>query len=367
MFVYTVTKKKAVRAGLLAVAIVTGIAVGTAAVFNALKSSAAERKVPIYSVERTDKKIAVTFDCAWGNSNTDELLSILDKEGVPATFFVTGEFASKYPEDVVKMAAGKHEIGNHSNIHPHVVGMNINELIADTKEAERKITIAANEKPIYYRTPYGEYDDNVLTTVEGMGYKIIQWSADSVDWKESDPEKITKRIKDTVTEGGILLFHNDLPVTVTALPGIIADLKAKGYEFAPLSEVLYADNYKIDSTGKQIKVSPTVNSIEAAEVNATISGIPVTGADGSVITNAPTTGTLDIDGKDVENGADDEVGNDLTDPDAPLPSGNTISATSTTDPVLNNGGTLSPELQNGGSNTTLAPTTTEPIVSQEKG
>ena len=102
MVVYTMTKKQILRIisavlfGLLVAAIIIF------AVFNTVTASADERKLPIYCVDRGDNKIALTFDCAWGNSNTDELLSVLKNANAKATFFVTGEFCDKYPEDVKK-------------------------------------------------------------------------------------------------------------------------------------------------------------------------------------------------------------------------------------------------------------------------
>lgn len=188
MVVYTMTKKQILRIisvvlfGLLAAAIIIF------AVFNAVTASADERKLPIYCVDRGDNKIALTFDCAWGNSNTDELLRILENANAKATFFVTGEFCDKYPEDVKKFYDAGHSVQNHSDIHPHVKGMNINSLIEDTRECSRKIKMITGEEPALYRSPYGEFDDNVITTVEGMGLKFIQWSVEAIDRDGKHPE-----------------------------------------------------------------------------------------------------------------------------------------------------------------------------------
>ena len=188
MVVYTMTKKQILRIisvilfGLLVVAIIIF------AVFNAVTASADEVKLPIYSVDRGDNKIALTFDCAWGNSNTDELLSILERANAKATFFVTGEFCDKYPEDVKKFYDAGHSVQNHSDTHSHVEGMNINSLIEDTRECSRKIKMITGEEPTLYRSPYGEYDNNVITTVEGMGLKVIQWSVEAIDIDGKHPE-----------------------------------------------------------------------------------------------------------------------------------------------------------------------------------
>ncbi len=192
MVVYTMTKKQILRVISVILFALLVAAVIIFAVFNAVTASASERKLPIYCVDRGDNKIALTFDCAWGNSNTEELLDILEKANAKATFFVTGEFCDKYPEDVKKFYDAGHSVQNHSDAHPHVNGMNINSLIEDTRECSRKIEMITGEAPVLYRAPYGEYDDNVMTTIEGMGLKVIQWSVEAIDRDGKHPERHEK-------------------------------------------------------------------------------------------------------------------------------------------------------------------------------
>lgn len=259
MVVYTMTKKQILRIITFVLLGITVAAIVIFAVLNAVTASAEGEKLPIYCVDRGDNKIAVTFDCAWGNSNTDELIEILKNANAKATFFVTGEFCDKYPEDVKKLFDAGHSIQNHSDKHPHVKGMNINELIEDTRECSRKIKMITGKEPTLYRAPYGEYDDSFMTTVEGMGLKVIQWSADSIDWEDPDAYTIKKRILDNTESGSILLFHNDLENTTEALPDILTKLTQKGYECVKVEEMIYSDNYTIDNTGKQI-YQPSVSA-----------------------------------------------------------------------------------------------------------
>jgi polysaccharide deacetylase family sporulation protein PdaB len=258
MFVLTLSRKRALRATLIILAVFIGIAVGVAAVFTSINTGAAETRLPIYSVERPDNKIALTFDCAWGNSNTDELLAILEEHGVYATFFVTGEFVDKFPDDVRRIHAAGHEIANHSDSHPRIRGMNLNRLIEDTREAERKIMLVTGERPTLYRSPYGEYDENSIKTIEGLGYKFIQWSVDSIDWQEPDPATIIKRVTDKTVPGSILLFHNDLENTAQALPEVLTRLRQAGFEFVRTSELIYYEDYRIDHAGMQIREVRTI-------------------------------------------------------------------------------------------------------------
>lgn len=252
MMVYTMTRKQILRVVSIVLFSIIALIIVIFAVVNAVTASAEEAKLPIYCVDRGDNKIGLTFDCAWGNSNTDELLKILSDANAKATFFVTGEFCDSYPEDVKKFYEAGHSVQNHSNNHPHVKGMNINDLIEDTRECNRKIKMITGEEPTLYRAPYGEYDNTVMTTVEGMGLKVIQWSVDSIDWEDPDAYTIYDRILSKTESGSILLFHNDLENTTEALPQILTELLQKGYEFVAVEDMIYMEDYYIDNAGKQI-------------------------------------------------------------------------------------------------------------------
>ena len=252
MFTYTTSRKKLLRTIIIILAALAGAGLIIAAVMSSMRVSAATRKLPIYSVSRGDNKIALTFDCAWGNSNTDLLLQLLKDADAKATFFVTGEFCDKYPEDVKKMHDAGHEIANHSDAHPHVEGININDLIADTRECSRKIKMITGEEPTLYRAPYGEYDDNVVTTIEGMGMQMIQWSVDSSDLQEADPDAIIDRVTNAAQSGSIFLFHNDIESTAQALPQLLTALRQKGFVFSRVSDMVYCENCHVDSNGTQI-------------------------------------------------------------------------------------------------------------------
>lgn len=254
----TITKKQIKRTAAIAIGAVAAGAVAVTAILTSVGTRAAERMLPIYSVERGDNKIAVTFDCAWENSNTDALIDILGEYGARGTFFVTGDWCDRYPDDVKKLHDAGHEIENHSDQHPHVAGINVNDLINDTKECSRKIEMLTGEEPRLYRAPYGEYDDNLITTLDGMGMKVIQWDVDSVDWKKPSPDDIKKKILGKAKSGSILLFHNDLENTTAALPEILKSLKADGYELVGVEDLIFFDNYSINSDGRQVQISESL-------------------------------------------------------------------------------------------------------------
>ena len=108
-------------------------------------------------------------------------------------------------------------------------------------------------RPVLFRAPYGDYNDNVIKTVNGMGMYAIQWDVDSLDWKDLDAQTITKRVLDKAQNGSIVLFHNAAKNTPEALPSVIEGIIGKGYTFLPVSELIMKDGYTIDHTGRQIK------------------------------------------------------------------------------------------------------------------
>lgn len=258
MFVMTMTKRRLIRAITFILVLITGIAIGVFAIISSINTGAEGLSFPIYCVDRADNKVSITFDCAWANSNTDQLIEILDKEDVKATFFVTGEFCDKYPEDVKKLYNAGHEIQNHSDKHPHVSGMNLNDFIDDVRSCNTKIKALTGEEPVLYRSPYGEYDDNIVKTVEGMGMFHIQWNVDSIDWNKPSPETIIERTTKNISSGSVLLFHNDLENTTNALPKVLKSLKEQGFEFCKVSELIYKENYTVDGTGKQTELKETI-------------------------------------------------------------------------------------------------------------
>ena len=258
----SITKKQIKRIAAIAAAAAATAAVIITAAVTSVGTKAEQRKLPIYRVERADNKIAVTFDVAWENSNTDELLDILNDYDAKATFFITGDWCDRYPDDVKKFADAGHEIENHSDQHPHVEGINVNDLINDTRECSRKIKMITGKEPVLYRAPYGEYDDSLLTTLEGMGLTTIQWDVDSVDWNKPTAEQITKKVLENTKSGSILLFHNDLQNTTEALPNVLKGLKEKGFEFVTVDELILHDNYTIDANGEQ---QPTAQSLNISD------------------------------------------------------------------------------------------------------
>lgn len=217
--------------------------------------SAADRQLPIYCVQREDKTVALSFDAAWGNEDTQTLIDTLNSYDIHATFFVVGEWVDKYPESVKALHDAGNEVMGHSNDHAHFASLSADEITANINTCNDKIENATGVRPTLFRCPYGEYNDLVIETVNGMGITPVQWDVDSLDWKGLSADEITSRVLNNVKSGSIILFHNAADNTPEALPGIIEALLADGYTIVPISQLLLTGDYMIDNTGMQCPVS----------------------------------------------------------------------------------------------------------------
>lgn len=209
--------------------------------------------LPIYSVFTDKKQVALTFDCAWGADDIDEILETLDQHGVKATFFMVGDWMRKYPEAAKKIAEKGHDVASHSDKHPHVTEMGKEEIKKDIRFAHNTIKEITGIDTNLYRAPYGEYNDTVVEAAKESGYYIIQWDVDSLDWKNYGKQEMIDRVlkHKNLSPGSIILLHNATKYTKDALPTIIEGLKGKGYELVPVSQLIIKDNYTIDHTGRQ--------------------------------------------------------------------------------------------------------------------
>ncbi|MFW6029523.1 MAG: polysaccharide deacetylase family protein [Halanaerobiales bacterium] len=213
-----------------------------------------KKLVPIYSVNRDDKLVAITLDGTWGAEKTDQILEILREEEVKISFFFAGYWLEKYPDVVKKIAAEGHEIENHTFTHPHCKSLSKDKLIDELESTSDLVEKLIGKRPKYFRPPFGEYNNNVIKTSNDLGYQVIQWTIDSHDWMEPGVDYIVDRVMSNVKSGDIILMHNNAPDTPEALGKIIPELKEKGFKIVPLSKMVYKDNYYVETyTGRQIK------------------------------------------------------------------------------------------------------------------
>ena len=211
--------------------------------------------LPIYSVQTEDKKIALTINCAWNADDIDRILDTLSKYQVHVTFFMVGDWVDKFPESVKKISEAGHEIGNHSDTHPHVNSFSIEKNEEQIKKCADKIEAITGKRSVLYRGPYGEYNNTVIQAANNQKHTTIQWSLDTLDYQDLTQDQMWNRLKDKLAPGSIILMHNGTKHTADALDFLLYSMQEKGYQVVTVSDLIYQDNYTIDANGMQ-KLNP---------------------------------------------------------------------------------------------------------------
>lgn len=190
----------------------------------------------------------------WGNEDTAKILEILARNNVHVTFFMTGGWVEKYPEDVKSIAAAGHDLGNHSENHKKMSELNADECKQEILSVNDKVKALTGSDMFLFRPPYGDYNNNLITTTRSINYYPIQWDVDSLDWKNYGVESIINTVLNHkhLGNGSIILMNNGAKYTADALESVIKGLREKGYEIVPISQLIIRDNYTINTEGRQI-------------------------------------------------------------------------------------------------------------------
>lgn len=219
-----------------------------------VNSRVGNRELPIYCVQTDKKQIALSFDAAWGNEDTQKILEILKKHDIKVTFFMTGGWVESYPDDVKSIYEAGHDLGNHSENHKDMPTLSNEQQTEELMKVHNKVKELTGYEMFLFRPPYGSYNNNLVLNAKKIGYYTIQWDVDSLDWKNYGVDSIIK----TVTQhkhlgnGSIILCHNGAQYTAEALDTLITTLKDAGYEFVPISQLIIRENYHMDHEGRQI-------------------------------------------------------------------------------------------------------------------
>lgn len=260
MKLYVITAKKLIANFVIVFVLFAAISLNYSQSASVFKNEAS-RKLPIYNVEREDKVCAISFDAAWGNEDTHDLIEILKNYDVKATFFVVGDWVDRFPESVKELHEAGHDIMNHSNTHPHMTQISKEKMLEEINECDKKIEKITGIKPNLFRPPYGDYNDSVVTTMKEAGHYTIQWDVDSLDWKDLSADEIYSRVTGRVKNGSIVLFHNAAKHTPEALPKILEKLKNDGFKIIKINDLIYKENYYMDTAGKQIPINKEVSPL----------------------------------------------------------------------------------------------------------
>lgn len=232
---------------LFAITVMSGLVAG-----QYVTSASTTKKIPIYSVQTDKKQVAITFDAAWTNQDTDQLIEILKKHNATATFFIVGDWADRFPESVKAFYDAGHTIANHSDTHKAFSKCSREEIRKEIVDCNEKLEKITGEKVNLVRAPSGDYTRESLEVAESLGMQTIQWNCDSLDYTKISVEEIVNRVVKGADNGSIILFHNGVENTAPALDRVLTELSKKDYSFVSVDDLIYKDNYYLDYTGKQI-------------------------------------------------------------------------------------------------------------------
>lgn len=199
----------------------------------------------VVSFPNTENKIALTFDDGPHPKYTEEILDILKANDLKATFFIIGQNAEQYPEIVQRIVDEGHEIGNHTFTHPHMRSTSKEKLREEIEKTEKILNDICSYKPVLFRPPEGFCCNAVENCAEVFDYNIMLWDIDTCDWAHNSVDNIVKTVVSKAKTGDIILCHDFVTKpspTPEALKRFIPKLKAKGFEFVTVSELLQSEH-----------------------------------------------------------------------------------------------------------------------------
>lgn len=213
------------------------------------------------SVPIQEPYVAMTFDDGPHPTLTPQLLDILKKRNIRATFYVLGRLASEYPDIVRRMVEEGHEVGNHTWSHPYLTKLSSERVRSELEKTNDAVFKATGRRPATMRPPYGAINATLRKRfAEDMGMPVIMWSVDPLDWRRPGPSVVASRIVNGAHPGAIILAHDIHPGTIQAMPQALDQLLAKGYKFVTVSELIAMGE------NPRPRPTPSLDSREALEV-----------------------------------------------------------------------------------------------------
>jgi peptidoglycan/xylan/chitin deacetylase (PgdA/CDA1 family) len=200
--------------------------------------------------------VALTFDDGPHATLTPKLLDILKEKGVKATFFVLGQCVVANPDILARAVAEGHEIGNHSWDHKSLTKVGAAGVASEINQTNAAIENASGKKPVLVRPPYGATNATITKRLnEEFGLKVVMWDVDPLDWKIRNSAHVESEILKGAKAGSIILSHDIHPTTVAAMASTIDALKAKGFQFVTVSELIAMDRPKVAASKSPVTTS----------------------------------------------------------------------------------------------------------------
>jgi len=208
---------------------------------------AQKQPLAVYNVKTDKKVVALTFDISWGDKLPDPIIDLLKNKGVDqATFFLSSPWAKSHQKVIDKLVKDGYEIGSHGHKHLNYSTLSDDEIRNQLQTAHAILTDVTKKQPELLRLPNGDFDKRVLKIADELGYTVIQWDTDSQDWMDKSAGTIVDRVVNRVHPGDIVLLHasDSAKQNLQALPTIIDQLRAKGYEFVTVSSLIHQADLK---------------------------------------------------------------------------------------------------------------------------
>lgn len=201
-----------------------------------------------YYVGSKDKKVVyLTFDAGYDNGNLIKILDTLDEKNVIGTFFLTGDFLTRFSALTKEIALRNHIVGNHTWNHKNITKLSNEELIEEVRSVEEKYyELTGKEMDKFFRPPAGNFNHNSLIKIKNLGYSTIFWSVAYVDWKTNDQNGVENSINSVINNlhnGAIILLHTVSSDNSKALPLIIDKIREEGYTIEPLYNLITNISY----------------------------------------------------------------------------------------------------------------------------
>ncbi|QDR80547.1 polysaccharide deacetylase family protein [Sporomusa termitida] len=192
---------------------------------------------PVFQGNSSQPRVAFACNVFWGEEYLPAMLKTFDENNIHITFFIGGSWANRYPQVLKDIANKGHELGNHTYSHPHPNNLSKEKNKEQIIKAEELVSSITGLKTNLYAPPYGEYNNTVLQAAQELNYTTIMWSIDTVDWKRPPPDILQERVLKKLHNGAIILMHPTAP-TAQALPGLISEIKKRGYTITTVTDIL---------------------------------------------------------------------------------------------------------------------------------
>ena len=198
-----------------------------------------ETKFPVCSVQTEKQQMALSFDTVWGEGNIQEILAVLKRNGVKATFFVSGEWVEQYPDRVKEISEAGHELGSYGQSYADMRQLSDGECQEELMSVHNQVEKLTGYEMSLFRPPLGEYDNHVIENAERCGYRTVQGNVDSLDWKDYGVDSIIQTVLNhhDLGKGSIVIFRSSAMYTAEALEEIIAELQSRGFDLVPVSRL----------------------------------------------------------------------------------------------------------------------------------